>query len=178
MTTLVNFVENFDINTSWSWSFVWQGRHVPSLSHKSTKTMTSVHKCHHHNYAKNFVFWAVVRWSRVINYRPFGGACCFHFKVVFCDFAANGITFYKAVTSIINTVTTSNHKIILNMVQIWRVKKTIYVSREIEARSCNQCCRGKTISITYSECVFVALVMQHAKRTCHVILSSLASHIS
>jgi hypothetical protein len=27
----------------------------------------------------------------------------------------------------------------------------------------NHCCRGEAISITYSECVFVALVMQHAK---------------
>jgi hypothetical protein len=33
---------------------------------------------------------------------------------------------------------------------------------KIEARSCNHCCCGKAISITYSECVFVALVIQHA----------------
>jgi len=32
------------------------------------------------------------------------------------------------------------------------------------------CCRGKVISITYSECVFVALVTQHAKRTRRIIL--------
>jgi hypothetical protein len=41
-----------------------------------------------------------------------------------------------------------------------------------EARSRNHCCRGKVISITYSECVSVALVIQHAKRMRRVILSS------
>jgi len=34
--------------------------------------------------------------------------------------------------------------------------------RNIEARSCNHCCSGKAVSITYSESVFVALVIQHA----------------
>jgi hypothetical protein len=33
-----------------------------------------------------------------------------------------------------------------------------------EARSRNHCCYGKAVSITYSECVSVALVIQHAKR--------------
>jgi len=32
------------------------------------------------------------------------------------------------------------------------------------------CCRGKEISITYSECVFVALVTQYAKRMRSIIL--------
>ena len=32
-----------------------------------------------------------------------------------------------------------------------------------EAHSCNYRCCGKTFSITYSECVFVALIMQHTK---------------
>jgi hypothetical protein len=40
------------------------------------------------------------------------------------------------------------------------------------ARSRNHCCRGKAISITYSECVSVALVIQHAKRMRRIILSS------
>jgi hypothetical protein len=31
--------------------------------------------------------------------------------------------------------------------------------RNIEARSPNHCCHGKEISITYSECVLVALVI-------------------
>ena len=43
-----------------------------------------------------------------------------------------------------------------------------------QALSCNQCCSGKQISITYSECVFVALGVQHAMRMHHIILSSVA----
>ena len=31
--------------------------------------------------------------------------------------------------------------------------------RDIEARSCNHCCSGIAISITYSECAFVVLVI-------------------
>ena len=46
--------------------------------------------------------------------------------------------------------------------------------RNIDARSRNHCCRGKAISITYSECVSVALVIQHAKRMRRIILSSVA----
>jgi len=46
--------------------------------------------------------------------------------------------------------------------------------RNIEARSRNHCYRGKVISITYSECVFVALVIQHAMRMRRNILSSVA----
>jgi hypothetical protein len=42
----------------------------------------------------------------------------------------------------------------------------------IEARSRNHCCRGKAISITYSECLSVALIIRHAKRMRRVMLSS------
>ena len=41
----------------------------------------------------------------------------------------------------------------------------------IQARSPNHGCRGKVIRITYSECVFVALVTQHAMRMSRVKLS-------
>jgi hypothetical protein len=37
----------------------------------------------------------------------------------------------------------------------------------------NHCHRGEAISITYSQCVSIALVTEHAKRMCH-ILSSVA----
>jgi hypothetical protein len=37
------------------------------------------------------------------------------------------------------------------------------------------CWREKTISFTSSECVYTALVIQHAKRTRHIILSFMAS---
>jgi hypothetical protein len=43
--------------------------------------------------------------------------------------------------------------------------------RNNEALSCNHCCHGKAISITYCECVSVALVIQHAKRMRRIILS-------
>jgi hypothetical protein len=46
--------------------------------------------------------------------------------------------------------------------------------RNIEARSRNHCCRGKVISITYSDRVSVALVIQHAKRLWRVILLSVS----
>jgi hypothetical protein len=49
-----------------------------------------------------------------------------------------------------------------------------YVGIGLKARSRNRCCRRKAIRITYSECVFVALVIQHAKRTRRIILSSVA----
>jgi hypothetical protein len=42
------------------------------------------------------------------------------------------------------------------------------------ARWRNQCCRGRAISITYSECVSVALVIQQAKRMRLIILPSVA----
>ena len=41
-------------------------------------------------------------------------------------------------------------------------RQAIYVIYNIETRSCNHCCRGKAIGATYSECVFVAIVIQHA----------------
>jgi hypothetical protein len=42
----------------------------------------------------------------------------------------------------------------------------------IEPRSRNHCCRAKAIPIIYSECLSVALVIQHALRISRVMLSS------
>jgi hypothetical protein len=50
----------------------------------------------------------------------------------------------------------------------------MYVKGNTEERSRNQCYRGKAISITYSERVSVALVIQHAKRMRRIILSTVA----
>jgi hypothetical protein len=47
----------------------------------------------------------------------------------------------------------------------------MYVLRNSEASLCKHCSHGKAISITYSECVFVVLISQHAKRMRHTILS-------
>jgi hypothetical protein len=44
----------------------------------------------------------------------------------------------------------------------------------IEARSRNHCCRGKTKSITYSECLSVTLAFEDAKSVRRVMLSSVA----
>jgi hypothetical protein len=43
-----------------------------------------------------------------------------------------------------------------------------------EVPSQNHCCRGKAISIAYSQCMSVALVIQHAKRMRRIILSSVS----
>ena len=43
--------------------------------------------------------------------------------------------------------------------------------RNIQARSCNHCCSGKAVSITY--CERVALVIQYAMRMRHIVISGL-----
>ena len=50
----------------------------------------------------------------------------------------------------------------------------MYAYLNIEALSCSHCCIGKAKSITHSECVFVALVTQHAMHCACALLSSVA----
>ena len=51
-----------------------------------------------------------------------------------------------------------------------KTRQALYVWRNIEAHSPNHCCRAKTVSITYCECVFVAVGFQHTMRLrCTVI---------
>ena len=52
-------------------------------------------------------------------------------------------------------------------------RHTMYVSSNIEARSGNHCCRGKAVSITYCEGVFVALVIQHSMYMRHIVTCGL-----
>jgi len=47
--------------------------------------------------------------------------------------------------------------------------------RNSEVRSCDHCCRGKAIRVTYFVCVSVALVTQRTKHRRRVILPSVAS---
>jgi hypothetical protein len=54
-----------------------------------------------------------------------------------------------------------------------QTRHAMYLQRNNELRSRNRCCRGKAISITYSECVSVPSVVQHAKRMRLIILSAI-----
>jgi hypothetical protein len=47
------------------------------------------------------------------------------------------------------------------------------VQRTTEARSCNHCFSGKVISITYCECVFVALGIEHAMHMRRTVICGL-----
>jgi len=50
----------------------------------------------------------------------------------------------------------------------------MHVQTNIKGRSRNHCCRIKAISITYSDCVYVALDTQHAMYMRCIILSTVA----
>ena len=68
-------------------------------------------------------------------------------------------------------VNLQNNIIVLLLVNLQN--KKIY-KRNIEARSLNHSFSGKTMSITYSECVYVALGVQLAMRMRRIMLSSVA----
>jgi hypothetical protein len=49
-------------------------------------------------------------------------------------------------------------------------REALYVLRNFEAHSSNDFCRGRAISIIYSECVFVTLVILYAQHTRRILL--------
>jgi len=53
-------------------------------------------------------------------------------------------------------------------------RQETYVKHNIVARWSNYCCRGKSIIIKYSECVFVAGVTQHSNRMCCIVICGLS----
>jgi hypothetical protein len=53
-------------------------------------------------------------------------------------------------------------------------RQAMYTQCNTEVHSHNHYGQGKAISITYSQCASVALVNQHAKHMCHIILSFVA----
>jgi hypothetical protein len=59
-------------------------------------------------------------------------------------------------------------------IKLYLTRQARYYKRNNEPRSCNYCCRGNAISITYSECLSVALVLHHAKLLSSMILSPVA----
>jgi len=52
-------------------------------------------------------------------------------------------------------------------------RQSMHVWRNTEARSCRHWCSGNAINITYCECLFVALGIQHAMHTHLIFISGL-----
>jgi len=55
-------------------------------------------------------------------------------------------------------------------------RRAMFVYSNIQARSCKHCCGGKAIRITYSECVFVALGIQHEMSMGHIAIYGLTGY--
>jgi len=70
---------------------------------------------------------------------------------------------------------TANEVLCIFKQKVFTTRQAMSVERNSEARSRNHCCLGKPITITYSLCVSVALVTQHAKRMRRIAIRDLSS---
>jgi len=57
-----------------------------------------------------------------------------------------------------------------HLTELITTRQAMYVEHNTESRSCNRCCSGEAISITYSECVSVVLGIQQAMRVRQVVI--------
>ena len=106
---------------------------------------------------------------------------------LYCGFYSSG-EFLKGVGTsnsgyISYLLSTTHHKIRRYWVSLYTPQnkyrtspttKAMYVQRNTDARSWNHSCGGKAKRVTYSECVFVAFVIQNSKRTRRITPSSVA----
>ena len=61
----------------------------------------------------------------------------------------------------------------IRLKNIHTTRQIMYVKRNIQARSCNHCCSGQAIIITFFESVFLALGIQHANIMYHIVICGL-----
>jgi hypothetical protein len=62
--------------------------------------------------------------------------------------------------------------------QLGKTRQAMYIQCNNEACLYNHCCNGKAVSITHSECVSIALEVQHAPTvTCGLSVSTVFLHI-
>jgi hypothetical protein len=59
-----------------------------------------------------------------------------------------------------------------------KTRQAVYVKCNSEARSCQNCCSGEAISITYSGRVIVSVGIQHEMRMRRVVMCGLPDSIT
>jgi hypothetical protein len=59
-----------------------------------------------------------------------------------------------------------------------KTRQAMHIQCNIEVRSCNHCCCGKAVNITYSEFVFITFAIQHEILVCmhHIVTCGLSGY--